>query len=228
MTPDSNRQGPLLASNPSLAPPGWGSAHSPRSSDNYQASNRSVSYPQRMAVQPAPSPYYNPMELADRSMHNRGSHVSTRQVIGPQDWSQAHIPAHEEHSPLMPLSAISSDSGESSYPVGTIESFISSSFPPGTPDWERRRQYLREILTSSWRLRNEQEPNPDILLRLMDKINGVWDCGFYENGVKCSSCSATRRIQAVEHVRRHIDLLPFACEGEPWYVLVSNLLKSIV
>ncbi|PVF98215.1 hypothetical protein CPB86DRAFT_785046 [Serendipita vermifera] len=70
-------------------------------------------------------------------------------------------------------------------------------------------------MTSPWKQRNELEPSGELLLRLMDKINGVWHCGFYESGVKCSSCSATRRIQAIEHVRRHIDLLPFACEGGP-------------
>lgn len=48
-----------------------------------------------------------------------------------------------------------------------------------------------------------------------------WRCGFYLNRtdeagkqIRCP-CGSVRTVQALEHVRRHIKLEPFVCEGEP-------------
>ncbi|KAG8789515.1 hypothetical protein FRC16_001218 [Serendipita sp. 398] len=103
----------------------------------------------------------------------------------------------------------------------SLDKQIDDFFPLGTPDVDVDvyRSKLRSVLTSSWMQENRMEPQPELLLEFMEKVGKKWFCRFYVNGDRCQASSSEREVQALEHVRRHIGLKPFVCDG-PWYVLV--------
>lgn len=132
--------------------------------------------------------------------------------IGPSTDFAVQVPSsHPSHSqsPLSPE------------PQSDVEQFIRDSFPEGTFDYERKQGWLREIMYSPWKLNNHEEPLQDLLLRFASqklqagKNTPVWECTFYVDGRICENSSTERQRQAIEHVRRHIKLEPFACAPLP-------------
>jgi hypothetical protein len=96
-----------------------------------------------------------------------------------------------------------------------ITDFVCKSFPDGTPSFEAYRVALRQVLNSEWKRNNTQEPHKSHLLQFIVMNGTKWECLFYVGPERCS-CSSTRKIQALEHIRRHIKLEPFVCVGGPW------------
>ncbi|PVF98167.1 hypothetical protein CPB86DRAFT_814897 [Serendipita vermifera] len=95
-----------------------------------------------------------------------------------------------------------------------IQGFILRSFPYGTPDFERYQKALEVVMLDEWKVKNQREPSNDVLLQFMwkDEVEDKWRCRFWDNGAPCES--ACRKAEhAKNHVRRHINHRPFACDG---------------
>jgi hypothetical protein len=97
-----------------------------------------------------------------------------------------------------------------------IEAVVHDLIPDTLPNRDKMREALMEVMKAPWKINNEVEPDPTLLLQFMQKNGQVWQCLLYNDGRPCVECSAKKRIQALEHMRLHIDLKPFACIGEPW------------
>ena len=145
-------------------------------------------------------------------------------VIGSLPTPSVHVPSSEAWSHLPPnqTSPYSSQrhpqtpSVSSTGPsVEAAVAFAQASFPIGTPDYARKQAEMYEVLMSDWKQNNQFEPNPEALLRFATKENGFWMCAFYVDGRRCQRSLTDRQRQIVEHIRRHIKLEPYACEG-PW------------
>jgi hypothetical protein len=96
-----------------------------------------------------------------------------------------------------------------------IHSFILRSFPDGTPDYERYQHALARVMVDDWKVKNQKEPNSDVLMQFMwkDGNEDKWKCRFWDNGFPCES--ACRKAEhAKNHVRKHINHRPFACNGK--------------
>lgn len=89
-------------------------------------------------------------------------------------------------------------------------------FPEGTPGYMEKRAEMYNVLMSGWKQNNQFEPSPDALLKFATRTNGNWECAFYIEGRRCQRSSTERQRQIIEHIRRHIKLEPYACEGLPW------------
>jgi hypothetical protein len=97
-----------------------------------------------------------------------------------------------------------------------IEAMVHDLIPDTLLDCDKKRAALWDVMKAPWKINNEVEPDPALLLQFMRKNGKVWKCLLYNDGHPCVECSAKKRIQALEHMRLHIDLKPFACIGQPW------------
>ena len=99
------------------------------------------------------------------------------------------------------------------FPDLGIEKFLMSSFPENP----HLREKLQEVMTSQWKIDNEREPAEQMLLQFAEQFgDGTWHCLFQKGGGPCGA--GGRRGHAIDHIRTHIDHLPFACPGD-WYVI---------
>lgn len=97
-----------------------------------------------------------------------------------------------------------------------VKNLVHELIPDISPQCESKRAAMFSVMRAPWKLNNEIEPEPELLLQFMQKEEKIWKCTLYRGGQRCMECSARKRIQALEHMRYHIDLKPFACTGEPW------------
>ncbi|CCA71451.1 hypothetical protein PIIN_05390 [Serendipita indica DSM 11827] len=93
------------------------------------------------------------------------------------------------------------------------EGFVKMSFPLHTTDHLLKREALRSVMISSWKLNNQFEPEASLLLQFMrhDTTEGRWYCSFWRDGKACP-CSCKKKDHAKGHIRSHLDLLP-----ESWH-----------
>ncbi|KAG9052579.1 hypothetical protein FS842_009636 [Serendipita sp. 407] len=124
---------------------------------------------------------------------------------------QCQAPSHASTSAVSPTSS----TPKQVTCTLSLDKQIDDFFPLGTPDVDVDvyRSKLRSVLTSSWMQENRMEPQPELLLEFMEKVGKKWFCRFYVNGERCQASSSEREVQALEHVRRHIGLKPFVCDG---------------
>jgi hypothetical protein len=127
--------------------------------------------------------------------------------VTPRDALPHLPPSPATSSVALPFIGLASDE--------QITDFVDKSFPDGTPNFEANRTALRQVLNSEWKRNNTKEPHKIHLLQFITMNGTKWECLFYVGTERCP-CSSTRKIQAVEHIRRHIKLEPFVCIGEPW------------
>lgn len=137
---------------------------------------------------------------------------SSDQWLNPLTPQEGTSPCSVPLSPLptnvvLPLIGSASDS--------QVTDFINKSFPEGTPDYKARRTALEQVLYSDWKRNNEKEPNNGLLTQFVVMKDAKWECLFYVGNKRCP-CSSTRNVQALEHIRRHIKLEPYVCQGLPW------------
>jgi hypothetical protein len=120
--------------------------------------------------------------------------------------------------PILPLSAgtdcpSAAESGEH-YTRSKIKhsSFIEDSFPSNSHCDLRRA--LARVMASPWKLQNLLEPRQSTLLEFLKYETGSkrWLCCFWIKGAPCS-CSFSKKDQAKNHIRFHIEHLPFSCKS---------------
>jgi hypothetical protein len=97
---------------------------------------------------------------------------------------------------------------------GNMAVFLESSFP----DDPHLREKLRQVMSSQWKINNENEPDGQMLLQFAEQFeDGKWHCLFLEGGKPCKT-GGGRREHTKNHIRTHIGHLPFACAGD-WYII---------
>jgi len=96
---------------------------------------------------------------------------------------------------------------------GKHSAFIEDSFPLSTEDHSKLRSTLAVIMSSPWKLQNTFEPRQSTLLDFLgyETMTKRWTCRFWSKGCPCS-CSFTKKDQAKNHIRFHIEHLPFSCD----------------
>ena len=107
------------------------------------------------------------------------------------------------------------------------EGFVKMSFPLQTADHLLKREALRSVMLSPWKLNGQFEPNASLLLQFMrlDAAEGRWYCSFWKDGKICG-CSCKKKDHAKGHIRSHLDLLPYVC-SDNWCVCeLSWIMKS--
>jgi len=112
-----------------------------------------------------------------------------------------------------------SDTAEPAPPPksGNIEDFIQSSFPNAEIGHFYLRMALREVMTSQWKVDNERELDEQMLLQFAKQSeDSKWHCLFHKDSKPCGSANR-RKEHTKNHIRTHIEHLPFACSGD-WYV----------
>jgi hypothetical protein len=141
-------------------------------------------------------------------------------MAGASSISESHVPSNElwAHLPQTSRSVCQTPTPSPTSSNGDAAlNFAQSAFPVGTPDYARKQADMYSVLTSSWKLNNEFEPYPEVLLSFATKEEGFWRCAFYdENGNRCERSLTDRSRQIIEHIRRHIKLEPYVCEGQAW------------
>jgi len=146
-----------------------------------------------------------------------------------EPWSLSSLPSHttSSHSPRGPVASTSTSGGSTTVSGADNDSdndndndvalsLAQSFFPDGTPDHAQKQVDMYAILTSPWKQNNEFEPSADTLLRFATREDGFWRCTFYVGGRRCERSMTDRNRQIIEHIRRHIKLEPYICEGTPW------------
>lgn len=152
---------------------------------------------------------------------HRVSNSAIGHSAGPSDhmrsnaaWSQ--LQTIQTTSPQTPVRQSPSPRGSNSLVnANDALAFARASFPVGTPDYARKQAEMYEVLMSAWKQNNMFEPSPETLLRFATKENGFWMCALYVDGHRCQRSLTDRQRQIIEHIRRHIKLEPFVCEGSP-------------
>lgn len=107
-----------------------------------------------------------------------------------------------------------------------VSNFIDQSFPPFITEHSQQRAALLEVMESEWKKRNAFEPDGETLLQFMryDSIKKKWFCRFWKKGKRCT-CSCKKKDHARGHIRAHIGLQPYACDGN-WYVSETRCLNA--
>lgn len=93
--------------------------------------------------------------------------------------------------------------------------FINDSFPLPTPGHFSMRRALATVMNAPWKLQNVFEPrHSTLLLGFLEyrEANKRWFCCFYVKGVRCP-CNFSKKDQAKNHIRFHIEHLPFRCSN---------------
>lgn len=93
--------------------------------------------------------------------------------------------------------------------------FINDSFPLSTPSHFGMRRALATVMTAPWKLQNVFEPrHSTLLLSFLEhrEDSKRWFCCFYVKGVRCA-CNFSKKDQAKNHIRFHIEHLPFCCRN---------------
>src|SRR5271170_5749800 len=89
------------------------------------------------------------------------------------------------------------------------EEFIESSFPIDNLEHFKLRMELQKVMTSQWKIHNEMEPDEQMLLQFtLQSEDGKWYCLFQKDSEPCGSI-ATRKQHIKNHIRTHINHLPF-------------------
>lgn len=143
--------------------------------------------------------------------HDRRSNPSIDAVEGTETLTSRRPDASVIQNPGEPSGVIPAAAEDRE-----IEAVVQNLIPDTLPNCDKMRAALWEVMKAPWKINNEVEPEPILLLQFMRKNGQVWQCLLYNDGRPCVECSAKKRIQALEHMRLHIDLKPFACTGEPW------------
>lgn len=106
--------------------------------------------------------------------------------------------------------------------------FVDRSFPLATEDHAHKRELLKTIMSSPWKLTNEFEPQEGLLVHFLrqDTQTARWDCTFSDGNRPCGA-SFSKRDQAKSHIRVHIKHYPYACKDRGlWRVIFWVLLFS--
>lgn len=92
---------------------------------------------------------------------------------------------------------------------------IEESFPLPTQNHLDLRRALEAVLASPWKIQNAFEPRHDVLTAFLhsDADRKRWSCSFWAGGTPCT-CSFSKKDQAKNHVRFHINHLPFSCRSK--------------
>jgi hypothetical protein len=99
--------------------------------------------------------------------------------------------------------------------AGTEHSnFIEDSFPLSSDGHCDLRRALSRVMTASWKLHNVLEPRQGTLLDFLKYETDAkrWFCCFWIKGAPCR-CSFSKKDQAKNHIRFHIEHLPFSCSS---------------
>ncbi|KIM32038.1 hypothetical protein M408DRAFT_21202 [Serendipita vermifera MAFF 305830] len=91
---------------------------------------------------------------------------------------------------------------------------IEIAFPLPTRDHLNLRRTLTAILASPWKIQNAFEPRHSTLMDFLrcDIDTKRWSCCFWVDGTPCN-CSFSKKDQAKNHIRFHINHQPFSCQG---------------
>lgn len=115
-------------------------------------------------------------------------------------------------------------------PPEVVHIFLVPSQAPLPEQWQIDREYWDAQLQEPWYINQVEEPENDvgrsILVRWLDPLEGKdekgWRCRVPMPGQTWCNETIKRTERAITHVRAHLDLKPYPCEGgcsKPnWYV----------